>query len=129
MVRVLFVVMLLLCPLMAQTASLPSAAAHATSLSPPIAVAHVNRHFYLPSPGSPVRIARLSAGFSSDKDGEIIDYQWRVDGSSYRGMEIDIVSFSTPAVQTQVHVELTVQDNDGLRHTLKTTLFIANRDE
>lgn len=127
MVRVLFISLWLQHPLMAQAASLQSSVSSPASMSPPVAVAHVNRHFYLPRPDSPVRIARLSAGFSSDQDGEIIDYQWRVDGSTYRGIEIDIVSFSEPAAQTKVQVELTVQDNDGQRDTLKTTLWIANR--
>jgi hypothetical protein len=127
MVRVLFILLWLQHPLMAQAASLQSSVSNTVPMSPPVAVAHVNRHFYLSRPDSPVLIARLSAGFSSDQDGEIIDYQWRVDGSTYRGVEIDIVSFSEPAAQTQVQVELTVQDNDGQRHTVKTTLWIANR--
>ena len=68
-------------------------------LFPPKAVAHVKQHFYLPRPLSPVRLAKLSAGFSSDADGEIVDYRWVVDGTSYRGAEIEIVAFSVPAAK------------------------------
>jgi hypothetical protein len=97
-----------------------------TARQAPVAVAHVSRNFYLPRPNSPVHVARLSAGFSSDADGEIVEFLWRVDGSSYRGAEIDIVSFHEPAAQTRVQVQLTVRDNDGQSSTLNTELVIAN---
>jgi len=93
---------------------------------PPVPVAHVSRNFYLPRPNSPVYLARLSAGFSTDADGEIIEFSWRVDGSSYRGAEIEIVSFQQPAAATRVQVELTVRDNDGQASTLTTELVITN---
>lgn len=98
----------------------------ADSAQAPVAVAHVSRNFYLPRPNSPVYVARLSAGFSSDADGEIVEFIWQVDGSSYRGAEIDIVSFQPPAAQTRVQVQLTVRDNDGQVSTLHTELVIAN---
>ncbi len=115
------------------TTSLRNAAASLTSTGnsrglgkAPVAVAHVSRNFYLPRANSPVYIARLSAGFSSDADGEIIEFSWRVDGSSYRGAEIEIVSFQQPAASTRVQVELTVRDNDGQASTLATELVITN---
>ncbi len=97
-----------------------------TARQAPVAVAHVSRNFYLPRPNSPVYVARLSAGFSTDADGEIVEFSWHVDGSSYRGAEIEIVSFHEPAALTRVQVQLTVRDNDGQASTLNTELVIAN---
>lgn len=108
------------------TTSLLAGKGATTARQAPVAVAHVSRNFYLPRPNSPVHVARLSAGFSSDADGEIVEFLWRVDGSSYRGAEIDIVSFHEPAARTRVQVQLTVRDNDGQSSTLNTELVIAN---
>lgn len=106
--------------------SVVSANSSGLSGQAPVPVAHVSRNFYLPRPNSPVYLARLSAGFSTDADGEIIEFSWRVDGSSYRGAEIEIVSFQQPAATTRVQVELTVRDNDGQASTLTTELVITN---
>jgi hypothetical protein len=108
------------------TASLASANRSGLQGKAPVAVAHVSRNFYLPRTNSPVYLARLSAGFSTDADGEIIEFSWRVDGSSYRGAEIEIVSFHEPAALTRVQVELTVRDDDGQVSTLNTELVITN---
>lgn len=107
-------------------ASLASTDSRGLQGKAPVPVAHVSRNFYLPRPNSPVYLARLSAGFSTDADGEIIEFNWRVDGSSYRGAEIEIVSFHEPAALTRVQVELTVRDNDGQASTLNTELVITN---
>jgi len=67
----------------------------------------------------------LSGAESTDPDGEIVSYEWTVDGTSYTG-ETTSISLDSPGEYT---VELTVTDDAGETDTVTRTLTIEQVDE
>ena len=67
----------------------------------------------------PHAVVELNASGSTDDDGEVVEYHWRIAGEAYEGQVVALV-----VGQEDLQVELTVTDDSGATDTAALTIVI-----